>query len=111
MFEKRRITAPSHLSPAMKEFYKRIVSDYDLEPHRLRLLKQACECFDRAESARLEIETNGITFKDKFGQLKPNPACKIETENKTLFARLLREMRLDIDSPNDSRLPRITGEN
>jgi phage terminase small subunit len=111
MFEKKKIFAPGHLSTAMKEFYRQVCNDYELEGHRLRLLKQAAECYDRAEDARLEIKLNGITFKDKFGQIKPNPACKIETENKNLFARLLRELRLDIDTPSDSRLPRITGDN
>jgi len=90
----------------MREFYQQIAQEYDLESHRLKLLRLACECYDRAEAARLEIEKAGITFTDRYGSIKQNPACKIEADNKTLFARLLREMQLDIIDPDEIRVPR-----
>jgi phage terminase small subunit len=106
--EKKRTTAPSNLSESMKTFYKQVVADYQLEPHRLKLLKMACECWDESEKARQELAESGLTFKDKSGQVKAHPANKIATDNRILFARLLREMRLDINDPDENnRLPRI----
>ena len=57
----------------MRQFYKQIVELYELEEHRLRLLLLACETYDRGEQARKQIARDGLTFKTRYGEIKPHP--------------------------------------
>ncbi|HPS56180.1 MAG TPA: P27 family phage terminase small subunit [Sedimentisphaerales bacterium] len=102
---KKQIKAPSHLSKQAKDFFKQVLADYCLEDHHLKLLRLACEAWDEKEIARLIIKKEGMVFTDKFGQFKANPAVKIQNDARICFARLLREMQLDI-CPEEARLPR-----
>ena len=102
---KRTVRTPGHLSSKSKSFYKRVVSEYDLENHHLKLLRLACESWDRGQQAREVIEKEGLTFIDKTGQPKPRPEVKIENDCRIGFARLLRELQLDA-TPAESRIYR-----
>src|SRR5689334_11851513 len=83
---------PKHLSAESRRWYSRITRDFELENHHLRLLQGAAEAWDRAQQARVAIATDGLVHKDRHGNLRPHPGCQIERDNKTLFARLLREL-------------------
>jgi hypothetical protein len=41
----------------------------------LAILRVALEAHDRMRRAQLRIETEGETFTDRFGQVKPHPYC------------------------------------
>lgn len=101
--------APRHLSAESRRWWRTIVSEYELEAHHLRLLQAACECWDRVLEARAAIASDGAYYTDRLGQLKPHPALAEERQNKTLMARLIRELALDVEAPNDSvgRPPQI----
>jgi len=98
--------APPHLSPAMQEWWDRLAGLYVLEPHHLKLLERACQCWDLAESACEALAADGSTVLDRFGQLKPHPSAAVWKDNVTLFARLLRELQLEPapESPGPPRL-------
>jgi P27 family predicted phage terminase small subunit len=98
----KRIKIPDHLSHEMKDFYKKITRDYDLEAHHLIILTKACECLDRAEQARKEVAQDGLTVKDRYGSVKPHPCCKIEIDSKNTARLLLRELGLDLEPPGGS---------
>lgn len=97
--------APTHLAPATQEWYAQVVSDYELEPHHLRLLRLACEAWDLSQKARQAIKKHGLTFTDRFGSPRARPEVKIEQENRTSFARLLRELDIDAEPPRESPRP------
>jgi phage terminase small subunit len=97
---------PNHLSSPAKAWFSSVIADYDLEPHHVRLLTAAAELWDRGEQARKVIGKEGLTFVDRFGQPRERPEVGIERNSRLAFAKLLREMNLDIDPPSDSRLPR-----
>jgi len=101
---------PKHLKGEPLEFYKSVVADFEIEPHHQKLLTMACDCLQRVIDARADIAKSGATFKDRYGQLKQSPSCKIEVDNKILFARLIREMQLDVDEPDEVRIPRLKGK-
>jgi len=88
-------TPPEHLSEEMKTFYTSIVNKYNLEAHRLILLTRACECLDRAEQARKQIEAEGLTTKDRYGSIKPHPCVKMEIDSKSAARLLLHELGFD----------------
>ncbi len=97
---------PKILGPAGKKFWRSVLKDYDLEDgHHFEILKQACTCLDRISEARDEIEKNGAYFIDRWNQPKESPYMKNERDQKILFARLLRELCLDIETPKAARPP------
>jgi len=101
-------TAPLHLSPAARAWFANVLTEFDLEPHHVHLLKLACESYDRAEQARLAVAVHGITYLDRFGSPKPRPEVAIERDSRIGFARLLRELDLDRDGgPEAPRAPAI----
>ena len=101
---------PSHLKAKGpgRRFWAEVHTQFDVvDPHHLELLGQACGCLDAIKRAQEEIKTAGHYFKDRFGQPKAHPAYAVIKDCRVLFARLLRELRLDIESPPESRPPRL----
>ncbi len=105
MSRKQNPQPPKHLSRESKSWWREVVSDYDLERHHLKLLQAAAECWDRTAEARALIQRDGVVIEDRFGQKKPHPACDIERHNRALFARMLRELALDVEEPAEAVRP------
>ena len=102
--------APAHLSPNRHEWWDALVRAYELDAHHLDLLQQAAECWDRKELARKVLDSDGLTFNDRFGQPKPRPEVAVERDSRLAFARMLRELALDVVQPGDEkRAPNISG--
>jgi hypothetical protein len=80
--------ATKHLSESALEFYNRVIEDYELDQHHIRLLIKACEAFDRAEQARKAILKFGLTYNDRYGAPKARPEVAIERDSRIAFARL-----------------------
>ena len=99
--------APDHLSRRARAFWRSIVADYALENHQLELLRRTCEAMDRADEAREQIASEGMTTTDRYGQVKPHPCVNIERDARLAIARLLREMSLDVGDPDASRPPHL----
>ena len=99
--------APEHLKPGTAEWFGNVIRDFDLEPHHVRLLTLAGEAWDRGQQAREAIEANGLTYIDRFNQPHARPEVAIERDSRIAFARLLRELCLDVEPPPESRPPAI----
>ena len=97
--------APKHLSPETAQWWASVMADYALEPHHIRLLTLACEAFDSAQDAREILQREGKIFIDRFDQPKPRPAVGIQRDSAIGFARMLRELDLDIAAPTDRARP------
>jgi P27 family predicted phage terminase small subunit len=91
---------PAHLSAAMQVWWKAVVTDYDLDQHHLRLLEAACDSWDRMVTARTVLMKEGLTISTRHGS-KKHPAADIERDSRLAFARLLRELDLDAESPSE----------
>jgi hypothetical protein len=101
---------PSELGPDGRKFFRKIVLAYELDSHHLELLALAGKCLDRIEAAREILDQEGVITRDRFGCPRPHPAGAIELQNKTIFARLIRELALDVDIPETPRPPRLGGQ-
>jgi len=100
---------PRHLRAPTRRWWSEVVEEYVLEPHHLRLLTLAAEAWDRGEEARKILAKEGLTFTDRFGQPKARPEVAIERDSRIAFARMLRELALDLEEPDESRPPRLHG--
>lgn len=92
---------PAHLSPATGAWWLGVVTSWELDEHHVRLLTLAAESYDRAVQAREILDAKGLTYKDRFGQPKPRPEVAIERDSRVAFARLLRELDLDLEPPTE----------
>lgn len=95
--------APRHLQAATRRWWRSVVEDYQLEEHHVRLLTLAGEAWDRCQEARRALARHGMTYTDRFGAPKARPEVAIERDARTGFARLLRELDLDVDPPAAER--------
>ncbi|MCI0438704.1 MAG: P27 family phage terminase small subunit [Chloroflexi bacterium] len=102
-----KLKAPKHLRAATRRWFNAVAEDYVLEAHHVRLLTLACESWDRCQQARELLKRDGLVTQDRFGQLRQHPAVAIERDSRIAFARLLRELALDVEPPGESRPPLI----
>jgi phage terminase small subunit len=103
--------APTHLRPATRQWFEEVAAAYVLESHHLRLLQLAGEAWDRAQEARQALAQHGLTHTDRFGAPRPRPEAAIERDSRIGFARLVRELALDVVTPpEESRPPVLRGQ-
>jgi len=95
---------PSGLQAAGKKFYKQVLADYELtEGHDLERLFMGCRCLDEIKEAEDIVKEEGRFINDRFMQKREHPAAKSIRDNKIIFCRIIRELGLDIYTPDDSR--------
>ena len=104
---KAKHPAPGHLRPATRKWWREVIATFELEEHHRRILLLACESWDRGEAAREALAEHGMVYLDRFASPKARPEVAIERDSRIAFARLLRELGLDIDEPAESRPPVI----
>lgn len=104
------IAPPAHLLPDTAAWWASVAVDYALEAHHLRILTLAAEAWDRGVEAREAIAKHGSVYVDRFDQPRARPEVAIERDSRIAFARLVRELALDLDPPDQKgRPPRIGG--
>lgn len=102
-----RITAPTYLKPATRRWWREVVTTWELDEHHVRILTLAAEAWDRAQDARETIAKAGAYYLDRFGQPKSHPAVAVERDARGQFARLVRELDLDVTVATDIRPPQL----
>lgn len=101
--------APSHLRPDTAGWWRAVANDYALEAHHLRILTLAAESWDRGVEAREAIARHGTVYVDRFDQPRARPEVAIERDSRIAFARLVRELALNLDQPDENaRPPRLS---
>jgi phage terminase small subunit len=107
--EKRRLTAALALRAETQAWFDKTMAEFVLEDHHVRLLTAAAQSWDRRLEARDGLAKHGLTFVDRFGQPHARPEVAIERDSTLSFARLIRELALDVEPPSESRPPVIRG--
>jgi len=105
MIRQSKPVAPKHLKEATRKWWLLVLEEYELEEHHVRLLTLAGESWDRCQLAREALADLGMVYNDRFGQPHARPEVAIERDCKVSFARLIRELALDISEPNETRHP------
>lgn len=111
MTRPRKPSAPAHLAPETGAWFVSVMTDFALEQHHVRLLTLACEAFDRCTEARELLARDGLTISTTDGGMKAHPAIAIERDCRLAFARLVRELDLDVDPPSAGRRPPALASN
>jgi hypothetical protein len=68
-------------------------------------LTLAGEAWDRGQQARQEIDRHRFSFLDGNGLPRTRPEIAIERDCRLAFARLLRELDLDVAGPDGAPRP------
>ena len=95
--------APLHLTEQTRIWWRSVLREYALEPHHIRLLQAAAECWDRLQEARQLLARDGLVIEGREGGMRPHPAAAIERDSRIAFARLIRELDLDVEPPASDR--------
>jgi hypothetical protein len=90
---------PRHLRPETLRWFKTVLDGWELQDHHVRLLLIAAEAWDRAEQATEILAREGLTYLDRFAAPHARPEVKIERDSRTAYARMLRELDLDLEPP------------
>ena len=100
---KPKAKPPKHLRAATRRWWEEVFNSYELESHHLKLLTAAGESWDRAVQARETLAKEGAYYTNRFSEPRSHPALAVERDSKTIFARLVRELNLDIHPPEENR--------
>jgi P27 family predicted phage terminase small subunit len=93
---------PEYLSEAMKSWWRSVTGEFVLEAHHLFLLEAAAGAWDRMTAAREILAKDGMTVTTATGE-KQHPCVGIERDARAAFARLLRELDLDVQPPKSDQ--------
>ena len=102
--EGKNYAIPDQLETTTKKWFRQICEDYCMESHHVRLLTLAAEAWDRSVMAQREIKKWGILYVDD-GKPRVNPAIKVKEQAEIIFARLIRELCLDVEPPKSPGRP------
>jgi len=76
----------------------RIKTEYGIvDEGGLLLLQTAFEAFDMMRKAQRIINKDGLTFKDRFYQVKTHPLCNVVRDARAQFLQALKQLNLDIE--------------
>ena len=106
-----QMNVPKHLRAPTRAWFKHVAENFELEQHHFRLLQLAAEAWDRAEEARQALAKYRLTFVDRFGSPRARPEIGIERDSRIAFARLIRELDLDVEPPTSSSRPALLRSN
>ena len=105
MTDMKRVTPPRHLAAPTRAWWRALVGRWELEEHHIRLLTLAAEAWDRGQQARRVVSKDGLTTDTRDGGVKLHPAVRVEQDARIAFARLIRELDLDVNPPKEASRP------
>jgi P27 family predicted phage terminase small subunit len=103
--KQKPIDAPAHLQPDTRAWWADVVARWQLEDHHVRLLTLMAEAWDRSNEAREQIQRDGLMVPTKAGGPRLHPCVKVKEQAEIAYARLLRELDLDLEAPPAASRP------
>ena len=77
---------PRHLGRSGRQLWLEVIEQFAIDDAAgLALLGTAAECLDRMRQAQDDIAARGAMVKDRYGQLKANPATRVELDSRNGF--------------------------
>jgi len=95
----KRPPPPDHLRPPEADLWNRLVATYSLsDVAAMSLLQTAMDSHARARQAREQIDAQGMTTTDRWGQIKPHPLLAAERDARAAYLVAMRALNLDVGS-------------
>ncbi len=92
-------TAPSHLSAEARKLWAEILRENAIDDRAgLLILATALEAFDRMRMGQEAVARDGVSYRDRYGQIKANPATAVERDSRTSMLAALKQLNLDLDT-------------
>lgn len=92
-------TSIVELSPESKTLYARLRKEWNIRDGAGGItLLTLCQSLDRLREAQALLKRDGITVKDRWGQLKAHPASTVEREARAGMLACLKGLSLDLES-------------
>jgi len=87
------VPTPADLGEAGRALWQRVCADFCFEDAAsLATLAEACHALDLLELARGELRRDGVTFRDRWDQPRPNPAAQIVRDSRAGLLSCLRAL-------------------
>ena len=87
MKKSRLKPAPRTLIPEGRKWWKKILSEYQIDDEvGLLLLQTALESFSSMRKCQEQVKKDGMTLEDRFGQKKPHPLLTVERDARSQLA-------------------------
>src|SRR5512136_1953957 len=88
---------PAGLSEAGANLWRKLSTEYRVDDaHGQAELALACRAADRLEACRKRIEKDGVSVRDRWGQVKPHPLLAAERDARAAVLAALRQLSLPI---------------
>ena len=102
--------APKDLSAEARAIWRQLTRDYQIDDRAgLVLLRTTLEAFDSMRQAQEQIEQDGATYRDRFGQTKAHPLLPVVRDSRAQFMAGLKALNLDLE-PASHRIGRPAGK-
>ena len=93
---------PKGLSTAARTRWRKLQAEYDItDAGGLQILAVGLEAFSRMQDAQARIRRDGITFTDRFGQVKAHPLLACERDARAQYLASLKALNLDLEPLRD----------
>ncbi len=102
----KKNTAPKTLSQEAVKWWAKLVAEFEIDDDAgLLILNTAFEAFDAMRAAQKQIKKQGMTIKDKFGQMKIHPLCSVVRDSRAQMLQAFKHLNLDIEPLKDVGRP------
>lgn len=99
---KKPASTPKNLSSEAKSIWRRLVAAYGIDDEGgFEILRTGLEAHDRMRGAHAQIEREGMTFTDRFGQSKAHPLLSVERDARAQYLASLKALNLDLEPLHD----------
>ncbi len=93
---------PRGLGVAGRALWNRFQPEYGIrDVAGLVLLETACRCWDLERQALAAVAADGLTNRDKYGQLRPHPCLAAARDARAGFLKALASLHCDVEPVRD----------
>ena len=102
--------APENLSRESRNLWRQLVRDFAIDDAcGLSTLRVGLEAYDLMRTAGSQVEREGQTFTDRFGQPRPHPLLPVLRDARAQYLAALKQLNLDV-IPANPRIGRPPGK-
>jgi hypothetical protein len=98
-----RVTAPQSLDAAGTRLWREVTRYYDLAPHELELLRQACRVVDVLARIDVTLMDSELVVEGHAGQPRAHPMLAASAVQREVLDALFRSMGLPMPNEAEGR--------